>query len=101
MKSKEKEWICMGCNTVYPGPPGKGPWCVVCPRCSGDCMPRSRAEIKKLKREVAGLREALKLSLAELSFAPCRDNPDHSYCLKCRAAKIADQALARTEKNGG
>lgn len=35
-----REWLCVKCNTVYPGPPQHGVMCVVCPNCDGDCAPR-------------------------------------------------------------
>jgi hypothetical protein len=40
---------------------------------------------------------ALKLCREELRYAPCRDNPERTLCLKCRAEKVADEVLAELE----
>jgi hypothetical protein len=50
------------------------------------------------REKVERLREALRLALVELDHAPCRDNPEHTLCLKCRAANMAKDALAALEE---
>lgn len=42
-----------------------------------------------------GLVEAARLALVELDHAPCRDNPEHTRCLKCAAADALRAALAK------
>jgi hypothetical protein len=43
---------------------------------------------------------ALKLCREELRYAPCRDNPERTLCLKCKAEKVADDALATLQGGG-
>lgn len=52
LRREVREWMCDGCNTVYPGPPQPGIWCVQCPRCGGDTAPRGVIERRRLEREV-------------------------------------------------
>ena len=39
------------------------------------------------------LENALKLAQIELAFASCRDNPEHTICLKCHAKKRILEAI--------
>lgn len=57
LKAEVKEWICVACNTIYPGPPVKGAGCVMCPRCNGDCGPRLFMENRALKKERDEMKE--------------------------------------------
>ena len=41
----------------------------------------------EVEERIQVLENALKLSQIELTFAPCRDNPEHTICLKCQAEK--------------
>lgn len=56
LRREVREWMCDGCNTVYPGPPQPGIWCVQCPRCGGDTAPRGAIERRRLEREIERLR---------------------------------------------
>lgn len=67
LRAEVKEWLCIDCNTAYPGPPQLGFACVTCPKCKGTTMPRQSAEIKKLRTEYAELREASITLSAEVS----------------------------------
>jgi len=57
-----EEWVCENCKVIYPGPPQEGVWCVRCPRCQGNTMPRGVAERRKLEKE----NESLKAKLERL-----------------------------------
>lgn len=57
--------------------------------------------IEKLKTErdraffqLAKAVDALKMVREELRYAPCRDNKEHTLCLKCKAEEIADKVLS-------
>ena len=39
------------------------------------------------------MENALRLAQIELAFASCRDNPEHTICLKCQAEKIIREAI--------
>lgn len=58
LRAEVKEWLCIDCNTAYPGPPRPGFACVICPKCKGTTMPRQRAEIEKLRAELASAKSA-------------------------------------------
>lgn len=49
--SEVREWFCLNCRTVYPGPPQKSVWCVVCPSCGGKTLPHSVARRLELEQE--------------------------------------------------
>lgn len=58
------------------------------------CLDRLRAGSEEKGRgDVRGLREALQVALVELSRAPCRDNAEHTHCLKCAAVWKVDAAI--------
>ena len=59
LRREVSEWMCNGCNTVYPGPPQPGIWCAQCPRCGGATAPRGVIERRRLEREIERLRERL------------------------------------------
>lgn len=52
-----QEWICVDCETSYPGPPTPGFDCLMCPTCNGRTMPRNQARIAELERENERLKE--------------------------------------------
>lgn len=57
LRREVREWMCYRCNTVYPGPPQPGIWCVQCPQCGGDTAPRGVIERRRLEREVERLQQ--------------------------------------------
>lgn len=67
LRREVREWMCDGCNTVYPGPPQPGIWCVQCPRCGGDTAPRGVIERRRLEREIERLRREREVALDILS----------------------------------
>lgn len=44
LRAAVKEWVCMECDKMYPGPPAEGVRCVICPDCGGTTLPRALAE---------------------------------------------------------
>lgn len=60
LAERVKEWLCLGCRTVYPGPPKEGFSCVVCPKCGGNCGPKDYMELRECRKE----RDSLKAQLA-------------------------------------
>src|SRR5262245_35719850 len=73
LSAEVKEWLCVGCKMVYQGPPQNGVWCVVCPKCNGDCGPKNlieKLEAERQKDALAGkLKEAeQKIESYEKSF---------------------------------
>lgn len=59
LRAEVREWLCIDCNTVFPGPPQNGFACVQCPKCNGPTGPRGLMERRKLMTEIADLRTAL------------------------------------------
>lgn len=53
LTSLVSEWLCDKCNFVYPGPPQKGYWCVICPKCGGECGPKILIEKRRLTAKLA------------------------------------------------
>jgi len=51
--SEVKEWECMRCKTVYPGPPQKGFMCLICPKCGGETVKRFSDAHNILRAEAA------------------------------------------------
>jgi len=41
---------------------------------------------------------ALRMALEELRHAPCRDNPQHSCCLKCAAEREIEAVLTDAQE---
>ena len=56
LEAEVKEWLCVSCNYVYPGPPQQGAGCVVCPKCGGKTMPKHMARIAELETEKENFR---------------------------------------------
>lgn len=69
LRREVREWMCDGCNTVYPGPPQPGIWCVQCPQCGGDTAPRGVIERRRLEREVERLRREREVLMEALTPA--------------------------------
>lgn len=69
LRREVREWMCDGCNTVYPGPPQPGIWCVQCPQCGGDTAPRGVIERRRLEREVERLRAGVERVADDLRIA--------------------------------
>lgn len=59
LRAEVLEWLCVSCNTVYPGAPKPGLFCVMCPQCGGTTGPRGIVERRVLERKVADLRAQL------------------------------------------
>jgi hypothetical protein len=54
LRREVREWYCVDCRTVYPGPPQEGVKCVICPRCGGrTCHFQGDTPIWKLRAEQA------------------------------------------------
>jgi hypothetical protein len=53
LRGEVREWLCVKCRTIYPGPPQKGFACVQCPKCGGDCGPRNFMELRRLQAVAA------------------------------------------------
>lgn len=98
LRGEVREWLCVRCDTVYPGPPAKGVWCIVCPKCSGDCGPRGLVERRALKVEMDRLRKLLKL--VQAAYCGVGDLEGTGERMVVIMPQI-DQALARTEKAEG
>lgn len=63
LRGEVKEWLCAKCDTVFPGPPAKGVWCVICTVCGGDTAPLNHARLRRAKEQLAAaeaLYEAVK-----------------------------------------
>ena len=80
LRREVREWMCDGCNTVYPGPPQPGIWCVQCPRCGGDTAPRDTIERRRLEREVERLRRKLEVLAAALNHVFTCENCECASC---------------------
>lgn len=90
LSSTVTEWLCARCNTIYPGPPQPGVWCVQCPRCQGDCGPKTTMLLRKAEQRVARLVDGLEMIDAILC--------DRSLCGHFTADEIRSvilQALAQ------
>jgi hypothetical protein len=73
LRAEVREWVCDGCNVVYPGPPQGGFLCVRCPRCGGNTMTRvtamkerHTAEKLALESEVNRLRNVIAMGTFEM-----------------------------------
>jgi hypothetical protein len=63
-----REWLCENCNTVYPGPPGKGvASSILCPKCGGITAPRLTIENRRLKEKNERLMEQIKAMLGAMA----------------------------------
>ena len=47
----------------------------------------------EVEEHIQVMKNALKLAQIELAFASCRDNPEHTICLKCHAERIILEAI--------
>lgn len=75
----------------HPGCGGAG---VYCQECMIDAI-----HILEEKLRVA--EEALEKTVAELKLANCRDNIEHTFCLKCKAQTAGETALAKIRNSKG
>lgn len=66
LAAEVNEWFCIGCNTVYPGPPSQGFDCVICPKCGNYCGPRVSMELLELKRRTLELERLSGEVIAEM-----------------------------------
>lgn len=69
-----REWLCDKCNTVYPGPPQKGFWCVQCPKCGGPTGPKYLIVNKHLRAEL-GAKQA-EIDRLMLEYCPNEMTPE-------------------------
>ena len=69
LTSEVREWLCDSCNTIYPGPPQKGVWCVVCPKCGGDTAPTKTIELRKARTRIAELEAENNNLIVKVQFA--------------------------------
>jgi len=90
LRDEVREWLCVDCRTVYPGPPQNGFFCVICPKCEGNTMPRGMADRMRLRSELAAERAAREQAekdgeevyQAMDSATWCLDKKDHSKLIK-------------------
>lgn len=95
-----REWICIDCNIVYPGPPAKGAMCLICPECGGHTVKRfSTAEVTLLRSQLVTLAEKLRALIDALTECITDEG---AHCLdfdagrpKLRARIIAINKTAR------
>jgi hypothetical protein len=97
-----REWECESCRYVYPGPPQEGVSSVICPRCSGNTMPKGMLERRRLQAIATAAVEALKDALHELRLMK-RCHPETcDGIMDGRIARAkAALALAKGESKGG
>ena len=43
------------------------------------------------------IKHVMEAALTELEYAPCRDNPEHTLCLKCRTQQLIMDMLNEIE----
>lgn len=68
LRAEVKEWLCIECNTVYPGPPQAGFSCVQCPKCGGKTGPHLMMEIRDLEATYRRQSKELEIANANLSY---------------------------------
>ena len=105
LRAEVSEWLCIDCNTVYPGPPQPGFACVVCPKCGGSTGPRLAMENRLLRAELTRDQSGAKTPESRMDAAfeggpncvACEDSPsgDNNPCAVCGRAAPA----AGTEKD--
>lgn len=69
LRAEVREWLCIACNTIYPGPPTKDFGCVQCPRCKGPTGPHNQIKHRQAEQQRDALREERALLRAELMDA--------------------------------
>jgi hypothetical protein len=69
LRAEVKEWLCIDCNTVYPGPPQPGVACVMCPKCKGSAGPRLAVENRLLRAKLARDQSGTKTSETRMDAA--------------------------------
>ena len=62
LRFEVREWLCVKCNTVFPGPPQESVMCVVCPLCEGTTAPRTTIERRKSESSRDRLAKALEIA---------------------------------------
>lgn len=97
LRALVKEWLCVKCRTVYPGPPQPGVYCVQCPRCHGDCGPREFMEQRE--RIEKAVKEAVAKAWEE---AAQTIDPNDGDCVPpLRAAYLFREKAARARAGEG
>jgi hypothetical protein len=76
-----EEWLCKECNTVFPGPPQAGVYCIICPKCGGVTGPRDRIEYEL---NLAALTDKLRQATEENRKLAERPTID-AWTAACRA----------------
>jgi hypothetical protein len=92
LRAEVREWLCMSCNTVYPGPPQAGFACVMCPKCKGTTGPRGFVERRVLERKIEDLRAQLARQSQPVHQVKSMIHPHGWY--DCSEAESAANALA-------
>ena len=93
LRQHVREWLCVDCNTVYPGPPQKGVMCVVCPKCGGSTVKRnSVAEVALLREQIAKLEAQIATARAE-ERERCAETCAGTFSPHASATGCCDAAL--------
>lgn len=91
LPSEIREWVCIDCNTVYPGPPSSGFSCVICPKCSGRTMPKASAEKRYAEQQIRELAANLKVTREALgNILPMAKGYAHTHRVGANAKLVAD-----------
>lgn len=96
LRAEVREWLCVDCNTVYPGPPSRGFDCVICPKCEGACGPRLFMENRQLEALVAAHVDAgarYKKALETIEYWDRADVANSPNDVRLRMGKLAREAL--------
>jgi hypothetical protein len=67
--------------------------CLDCGRRANSRDELLRLKIRELTEALRIAEETLNLAMTELGYAPCRDNPEKTFCEKCRCEKKISSAL--------
>lgn len=87
-----KEWLCANCNTVYPGPPRKGFACIICPKCGGQCGPRTTMELRIARAALVAERARVLEAEFYREHVVSDEGSHELYCSGC------DETIRRDDK---
>jgi len=60
LSAEVKEWLCVTCKIVYPGPPKLGSLDLLCPKCGSFTAPKASAELRLARERIAELERTIK-----------------------------------------
>jgi hypothetical protein len=55
LRGEIKEWVCLRCRCVYPGPPSTGFTCIICSRCGGSTGPLNYMLLREASEKIEQL----------------------------------------------